>query len=141
LCVDYGKLRALRSIDFEVGESEIVAVLGANGAGKTSLARALTGLVPAAAGQISFAGEDLTRTPAYKRARQGIAICHEGRRLFTGMKVRREPLSQPTRALDEHRKSSMRASTTLSAAQGALEGLCRGALRRANSRWSRSRGR
>jgi branched-chain amino acid transport system ATP-binding protein len=85
--VDYGKLRALRSIDFEVGESEIVAVLGANGAGKTSLARALTGLVPAAAGQIVLAGEDLTRTPAYRRARKGIAICHEGRRLFSELTV------------------------------------------------------
>ena len=88
LCVDYGKLRALRDVDFKVGESEVVAVLGANGAGKTSLARALAGIVPAGDGKISFAGADITGLPAYKRARQGIAICHEGRRLFTGMKVR-----------------------------------------------------
>jgi branched-chain amino acid transport system ATP-binding protein len=87
LSVNYGKLRALRDIDFAVGEAEIVAVLGANGAGKTSLARALSGLVGAAGGQITFAGEDLTREPAYCRARKGIAICQEGRRLFTGLKV------------------------------------------------------
>jgi branched-chain amino acid transport system ATP-binding protein len=87
LGVDYGKLRALRGIDFSVGEAEIVAVLGANGAGKTSLARALTGLVPAAGGHVTFAGHDITREPAHLRARQGIAICQEGRRLFTGLKV------------------------------------------------------
>ena len=88
LCVDYGKLRALRNVDFQVGASEVVAVLGANGAGKTSLARSLAGIVPAAEGTIAFAGVDVTGLPAYKRARGGIAICHEGRRLFTSMKVR-----------------------------------------------------
>jgi branched-chain amino acid transport system ATP-binding protein len=88
LCVNYGKLRALRDVDFEVGESEIVAVLGANGAGKTSMARALVGLVPSAEGTITFAGKDLTRAPAHLHARAGIAICHEGRRLFTGMRIR-----------------------------------------------------
>ena len=88
LSVNYGKLRALREVDFEVGESEIVAVLGANGAGKTSMARALVGLVPSAEGTITFAGQDLTRAPAHQRARAGIAICHEGRRLFTGMRIR-----------------------------------------------------
>jgi branched-chain amino acid transport system ATP-binding protein len=88
LCVNYGKLRALRGVDFEVGESEIVAVLGANGAGKTSMARALVGLVPSAEGRIMFAGQDLTRAPAHMHARAGMAICHEGRRLFTGMRIR-----------------------------------------------------
>jgi branched-chain amino acid transport system ATP-binding protein len=87
LSVNYGKLRALRDIDFEVGEAEIVAVLGANGAGKTSLARALSGLIPTAGGQITFGGEDLTKEPPHRRARKGIAICHEGRRLFTGLRV------------------------------------------------------
>ena len=65
-----------------------MAVLGANGAGKTSLARALSGLVPAAGGQITFGGEDLTSEPPHRRARKGIAICQEGRRLFTGLRVR-----------------------------------------------------
>jgi branched-chain amino acid transport system ATP-binding protein len=87
VCVDYGKLRALRDIEFAVGEAEIVAVLGANGAGKTSLARALTGLVPTAGGRIVLGGEDVTRLAAHLRARKGIAICHEGRRLFPGLKV------------------------------------------------------
>ncbi|HEX3689086.1 MAG TPA: ATP-binding cassette domain-containing protein [Solirubrobacteraceae bacterium] len=87
LGVNYGKLPALRDVDFKVGEAEIVAVLGANGAGKTSLARALSGLVPAAAGKITFGGEDLTTEPPHRRARKGIAICHEGRRLFAGLRV------------------------------------------------------
>jgi branched-chain amino acid transport system ATP-binding protein len=88
LSVDYGKLRALRDVDFEVGEAEIVAVLGANGAGKTSLARALSGLVSPAGGRITFGGKDVTLMPPHQRARAGIAICHEGRRLFPGLKVR-----------------------------------------------------
>jgi branched-chain amino acid transport system ATP-binding protein len=87
LSVDYGKLRALRSVDFEVGEREIVAVLGANGAGKSSLARTLAGLVPAAEGRIELAGEDVTDQLAHRRARKGIALCHEGRRLFSELTV------------------------------------------------------
>jgi branched-chain amino acid transport system ATP-binding protein len=86
--VDYGKLRALRSVDFEVRESEVVAVLGANGAGKSSLARTLAGLVPAAEGRIVLGGEDVTTRLGHARARKGIALCHEGRRLFSELKVR-----------------------------------------------------
>jgi branched-chain amino acid transport system ATP-binding protein len=88
LCVDYGKLRALRSVDFELREGEIAAVLGANGAGKTSLARAIAGLVPCAEGRIVLGDEDVTRQLAPRRARKGIALCHEGRRLFSELKVR-----------------------------------------------------
>ncbi|TAL10173.1 MAG: ATP-binding cassette domain-containing protein, partial [Chloroflexota bacterium] len=88
LSVDYGKLRALRSIDFELREGEIVAVLGANGAGKSSLARAIAGLIPCAEGRILLGSEDVTRQLAPRRARKGIALCHEGRRLFSELKVR-----------------------------------------------------
>jgi branched-chain amino acid transport system ATP-binding protein len=63
-------------------------VLGANGAGKTSLARAIAGLVPCAEGRIVLGGEDVTRQLAPRRARKGIALCHEGRRLFSELKVR-----------------------------------------------------
>jgi len=86
--VDYGKLRALRSIDFQLREGEIVAVLGANGAGKSSLARAIAGLVPCAEGRILVGGEDVTSQLAPFRARKGIALCHEGRRLFSELRVR-----------------------------------------------------
>jgi branched-chain amino acid transport system ATP-binding protein len=88
LAVHYGRLPALHSVDFELGEGQIVAVLGANGAGKTSLALAIAGLTPAAAGRIWFDGEDITVRPAHERARLGISLCFEGRRLFTSLTVR-----------------------------------------------------
>jgi len=88
LSVDYGKLRALRSVDFEVRAGEIVAVVGANGAGKTTLTQAISGLVPLSEGKILLDGKDITTAAAHQRARQGIALCHEGRRLFREQTVR-----------------------------------------------------
>jgi branched-chain amino acid transport system ATP-binding protein len=85
--VDYGKLRALRSVDVEVRPGEVVAVLGANGAGKSTLALALAGLVRPSSGRIVLDGVDVTQQPAHLRARSGIALCHEGRRLFATMTV------------------------------------------------------
>jgi branched-chain amino acid transport system ATP-binding protein len=88
LSVQYGRLPALHAVDFDLGEAQIVAVLGANGAGKTSLAQAIAGLTPAAAGRVWFDGEDITSRPAHERARLGISLCFEGRRLFTSLTVR-----------------------------------------------------
>ena len=88
ISVDYGKLRALRAVDFEVFAGEIVAVVGANGAGKTTLTRAIGGLIPIREGKILLDGKDITATPAHKRARLGIALCHEGRRLFQEQTIR-----------------------------------------------------
>ncbi len=86
--VDYGKLRAVQAVDFEVYDGEVVALLGANGAGKSTLAWAMAGLVPLRGGQVRLDGSDMTRLPPHQRARQGIALCHEGRRLFTQLTVR-----------------------------------------------------
>jgi branched-chain amino acid transport system ATP-binding protein len=86
--MNYGKLRALRAIDFEVRTGEIVAVLGANGAGKTTLTQTICGLVPMSGGKILFNDIDITKYPAYRRAQLGIALCHEGRRLFKDLTVR-----------------------------------------------------
>src|SRR5207245_990895 len=86
--VEYGKLRALRSVSLELREGEIVAVLGANGAGKSSLARAIAGVVPTSSGRIEIGGVEATRLPAHRRARLGVALCHEGRRLFTQLTIR-----------------------------------------------------
>jgi branched-chain amino acid transport system ATP-binding protein len=88
ISVDYGKLRALRSVDFEVHAGEIVAVIGANGAGKTTLTQAIGGLVPVSEGKILLEGRDITGAAAHQRARQGIALCHEGRRLFREQTIR-----------------------------------------------------
>ena len=88
LSVDYGKLRALRAVDFEVRAGEIVAVVGANGAGKTTLTRAIGGLIPISEGKVLLDGKDLSTSAAHQRARQGIALCHEGRRLFQEQTVR-----------------------------------------------------
>src|SRR5713226_3887901 len=88
LSVDYGKLRALRSVDFEIRAGEIVAVVGANGAGKTTLTQAISGLVPISEGKILLEGKDITTLAPHKRARQAIALCHEVRRLFQEQTVR-----------------------------------------------------
>jgi branched-chain amino acid transport system ATP-binding protein len=86
--VDYGKFRAVRSVDLEVRANEIVAILGANGAGKTTLTRAICGLIPTNGGKVLFNEKDITKYPAHRRARLGIALCHEGRRLFKDLTVR-----------------------------------------------------
>jgi branched-chain amino acid transport system ATP-binding protein len=83
----YGRVRALAGISVRVGRGEIVALIGSNGAGKTTTLRTISGLVGAAAGRITFAGQELTRTPAAKRVDLGIGHVPEGRRLFTRMSV------------------------------------------------------
>lgn len=87
LRVRYGGLTALADVDLKLGEGEVVGIIGANGAGKTTLCRAIAGLVPSEAGQVRLFGEDASAVPAHRRARNGLAICHEGRRLFTGLTV------------------------------------------------------
>jgi branched-chain amino acid transport system ATP-binding protein len=86
--VDYGSLRAVQAVDLEVHDGEVVALLGANGAGKSTLAQAITGLAPLGSGRVWLDGGDITSFPPHRRARCGIAICHEGRRLFTELTVR-----------------------------------------------------
>lgn len=88
LAVAYGDSRVLWDVGFDMAEGEIVALVGANGAGKTTLLRALTGLVPVRAGQMRFAGTDLNPLKPHERARRGIAMVPEGRRLFAGLTVR-----------------------------------------------------
>ncbi len=86
--VDYGKFRAIRAVDIEIQAGSVVAILGANGAGKTTLTRAISGLIPISGGRILFNKTDITKYPAHRRARLGIALCHEGRRLFKQLTVR-----------------------------------------------------
>jgi branched-chain amino acid transport system ATP-binding protein len=88
LVARYGQIEALREANLTVGADEAVALLGANGAGKSTVMKSIMGFLKPAAGRILFAGADLARIPTFKRARLGIAYCPEGRRVFPGMTVR-----------------------------------------------------
>ncbi len=85
--VYYGVIRALKGVSFTVNEGEVVALIGANGAGKTTILHTVTGLLHAKAGTIAFEGEDLTRTPAHKIVSMGMAHVPEGRRVFQQLTV------------------------------------------------------
>jgi branched-chain amino acid transport system ATP-binding protein len=83
----YGRIRALAGIDLAVAEGELLALVGANGAGKTTLLRTISGVRPASAGRIRFAGEDVTRAPPSRRVALGIAQVPEGRQVFAPLSV------------------------------------------------------
>lgn len=84
----YGDARALADVSLEVGEGEIVAVIGSNGAGKTTMLRTISGLIHPRAGRICFQGAAIERMQAHHLIRRGIAHVPEGRRLFAQMTVR-----------------------------------------------------
>lgn len=83
----YGNIEALKGIDIEINEGEIVTLIGANGAGKTTTLMTLCGTPQASAGTITFEGEDITKKPTDKIVSNGIAISPEGRRIFPRMTV------------------------------------------------------
>ena len=85
--VRYGDARALDGVSLEVGEGEICVLVGANGAGKTSLIRAIAGIVPAASGRIAFRGQDITGWPSHRIADLGIGQVAEGRQVFPTLTV------------------------------------------------------
>ncbi|MGW4501041.1 ABC transporter ATP-binding protein [Micromonospora sp. NPDC004336] len=83
----YGRIQALHGISLTVDEGEIVALIGANGAGKSTTMRAISGIRPVASGSIRFNGEDITRLRADLRVRRGLCQAPEGRGIFPGMTV------------------------------------------------------
>jgi branched-chain amino acid transport system ATP-binding protein len=85
--VAYGESVAVRGVSFEVGEGDLLTIIGANGSGKSTTLRAVMGLLRPRAGQILFQGEDITREPAYLRARRGIALVPEGRRILSDLTI------------------------------------------------------
>ena len=85
--LNYGKIQALHGISVEVEEGEVVSLIGANGAGKTSTMRALSGVRGLSAGTVMFNGEDVTKLRADQRLRKGLVLCPEGRGIFPGMTV------------------------------------------------------
>jgi len=84
----YGKVAAVRALSLEVRKGELVSLIGANGAGKTTTLKAISGVVRAAGGKVTFEGEDITRASPRKILGLGIAHCPEGRRVFPYMTVR-----------------------------------------------------
>jgi branched-chain amino acid transport system ATP-binding protein len=88
LVVNYGAIQALHGVSFEVNEGEIVTLIGANGAGKSTILRALSGLVRVRGGQILYQGKDLTKVPAHQIVSMGMGQVPEGRRVFANMTVR-----------------------------------------------------
>ena len=85
LIVDYGAIRALKGINMQIPKGKIVVVLGANGAGKTTMLRTLSGVVHAAKGQISYQGTDIKNKDAHKIAQMGISQSPEGRHILAGL--------------------------------------------------------
>jgi branched-chain amino acid transport system ATP-binding protein len=87
LDVRHGLLQAVRQVSFDVAQGETLALVGANGAGKSTLLRAIAGAHRPAGGRVVFDGKDITKMPAHRRARAGIALVPEGRLLFPNLTV------------------------------------------------------
>ncbi|MBQ1236789.1 MAG: ABC transporter ATP-binding protein [Oscillospiraceae bacterium] len=87
LQVYYGVIQALKGINFEVNEGEIVTLIGANGAGKTTTMQSIIGLIPSRSGSVLFDGQDITKMPCHKIVHLGMAQVPEGRRIFQELTV------------------------------------------------------
>lgn len=87
IAVKYGNMEAIHGISLEVREGEMVALLGANGAGKSTTINTISGLTDMTSGAITFNGEDITKLPIYERVRRGIVQVPEGRKLFPYLSV------------------------------------------------------
>ena len=85
--VFYGMIQAIKGVSFEVNEGEVIALIGANGAGKTTILHTITGLLSPKKGSIIFEGQDITKIPAHKIVSLGIAHVPEGRRVFAELTV------------------------------------------------------
>ena len=87
LYVNYGAIKALKNISCRVEEGEIVALIGANGAGKTTILNAISGIVPTLSGTVTFLGETISGIPPHEIVKRGISQVPEGRRVFANMSV------------------------------------------------------
>jgi branched-chain amino acid transport system ATP-binding protein len=87
LHVEYGHVQALRGVDLDVRDGEITAIIGSNGAGKTSTLMAISGLAPVTSGEIRFRGQPITRRPAHEITALGVTQILEGRQLFADQSV------------------------------------------------------
>ena len=87
LHVFYGKIEAIKGVSVTVNQGEIVTLIGANGAGKTTMLKTVSGIRPVTSGQIHFDGQDISKMPAHERVELGISQAPEGRGIFPGMTV------------------------------------------------------
>lgn len=87
LDVAYGGIRAVRGLDLKVGKGELVCLIGANGAGKSTTLRAICGLVPVVAGQIDYQGESIVGLPSHQLVRRGVVMVPEGRGIFPQLTI------------------------------------------------------
>ena len=85
--VSYGIIKAIKGISFDVNEGEVIALIGANGAGKTTILHTITGLITADRGTVQFEGKEITKLPAHKIVGMGMAHVPEGRRVFANLTV------------------------------------------------------
>ncbi len=107
LCVNYGHIEAIRDISFGVEEGTIATLIGANGAGKSTTLKTLSGLRKVRAGTVKFDGKDITHVPAYDRVKLGISQSPEGRGIFPGMTVR-ENLDMGAYVREDRKTSALR---------------------------------
>lgn len=105
LHVRYGHVEALKGIDIDVGDNEMISVVGANGAGKSTLLRTISGLLPAASGQILYRGVDLVGQPSHRIVRSGVVQVPEGRMALAKLTVRDNLLAAG--AVREDRKAML----------------------------------
>lgn len=87
LQVYYGLIQAIKGVSFEVNQGEVIALIGANGAGKTTILHTITGLIQPKAGSVIFEGTDITKVPGHKIVSMGMAHVPEGRRVFANLSV------------------------------------------------------
>ena len=85
--VNYGAIKALQDVSFSIKEGEIVALIGANGAGKTTILNTISNIVPSVSGKIIYKGKEITKTQPHDIVKLGISQSPEGRRIFTNMSV------------------------------------------------------
>jgi branched-chain amino acid transport system ATP-binding protein len=85
--VAYGGIQAVKGIDLEVGDGELVCLIGANGAGKTTTLKGICGLLPVKAGTITYAGNDITGKPSFQLVQRGLAMVPEGRGVFGALTI------------------------------------------------------